>query len=394
MDPQVLVSSIPNWVFQSGKTIRWREDFAPTCTLRVWSAGSNQGETPVVGLQDARRLGAATESIMSTSVYEKIKTSHKLPSPTGVALQILKLSQDDESGIEEIAAVIESDPAIASRLLKLVNSSLAGMPRQIASISRAAALVGTRAVTDLALAFSLVSQYSRGYCVAFNYELFWSDSLGRAVASRHLAHRVKIFPPDEAFACGLISQIGRLALATAFPVEYTEVLNRVTADSSDEQAQLELTELESAAFDIGHDELTAEMMRDWHIPAIFCDAVRAQLTPDGGGFGFDSRTRMFVRILHLSGVMSAIFSRPRVYRDSLSRLLCEANNLNINPQILHETFDAVSHEWRETGEIFSIQTRPVPSLAELYSQAQEHRKTLNKQPGDRLYELSGEIEGA
>lgn len=331
---------------------------------------------------------------MSTSVYEKIKTSEKLPSPTGVALQILKLSQDDESGAEEIAAVVESDPAIASRLLKLVNSSLAGMPRQIASVSRAVALVGTRTVTDLALAFSLVSQYSRGYCVAFNYELFWSDSLGRAVASRHIAHRVKIFAPDEAFACGLISRIGRLALATAFPVEYADVLNRVTADASDELAELELTELESAAFDISHDELTAEMMRDWHMPAIFCDAVRAQRTPDEGGFESGSRIHTFARILQLSGVMSAIFSRPRVYRDSLSRLLHEANSLDVNPQILHETFDAVSHEWRETGEIFSIRTRPVPSLAELYSQAQEPRITLKQQPADRLFELSGEIDGA
>jgi len=78
---------------------------------------------------------------MTSSVYETIKAAHKLPSPTGVALQILEVAHNENSTVEEIASVVATDPGTSSRLLKLVNSPLAGMPRQIVSVVRAV-LVG------------------------------------------------------------------------------------------------------------------------------------------------------------------------------------------------------------------------------------------------------------
>ena len=92
----------------------------------------------------------------STTVYESLKASQKLPSPAGVALEILRLTHDADSTIDEIASVVESDPAIASRILKLANTSLAGLPRQVASVHRAVSMLGIRTVSYLALGFSLV----------------------------------------------------------------------------------------------------------------------------------------------------------------------------------------------------------------------------------------------
>lgn len=309
---------------------------------------------------------------MASSVYEAIRASGNLPSPTGVALQILQLARDEESTVEEIAAAVESDPAISSRLLKLVNAPFVGLPRQIASVERAVALLGVRTVSSLALGFSLVSGHRQGKCSAFNYELFWSESVARAAAARHLAHHIKKFAPDEAFTCGLLCQIGRLALATAFPEEYAETLHAVTTDNPEE-----LNELEQAAFGINHDELAAEMMADWHIPVIFCEAVRAQTKAGTVELDPDSRVCLLARILHLSGSISRVLVRPTVYRDTLATLVREANSLQVTPYVYHELFDATSQEWREVGAILSVRTRPVPPLAEIYSHAQERRALLD-----------------
>ncbi len=323
---------------------------------------------------------------MSSSAYDRIKASHQLPSPTGVALRILQLARNDDSTVEQIAAAVESDPAIASRLLKVVNSPLIGMPRQIASVRRAVALSGIRPVTSLALGFSLVSDHRKGKCPSFDYELFWSDSAARAVAARRLAHHLKGFAPDEAFTCGLLCQIGRLALATAFPEDYSHILQKATRDDGDE-----LLEQEKSAFGLNHNELAAELMADWRLPAVFCEAVRNQVAPDAGAFDEDSRALRFAQILHLARSIALVLTSPTVYRDTLSALAEEAHRLDITPYLCHEMLDAIAREWLEVGDILSVRTRPVPPLAEIYAQARERQEDLSEDASERQPVGVGEI---
>jgi len=152
--------------------------------------------------------------------YQKLKETNALPSPTGVALELLRLTANEYTSIDAIIAAVESDPALAGRVLKLVNSAFAGVSRRVAAVSVAVRLLGTRTLKNLALGLSLLSNNRNGSCQAFDYEAFWSESLARAVAARQIAAQLANFPPDEAFTTGLLSKIGRLALATAQPQEY------------------------------------------------------------------------------------------------------------------------------------------------------------------------------
>jgi len=310
--------------------------------------------------------------------YDKIKASHPLPSPTGVALRILQLAQNDASTVEQIAAVVESDPATASRLLRVVNSSLTGMPRQIASVRRAVVLSGIRTVTSLALGFSLVSDHRKGKCSSFDYELFWSDSTARAVAARHLAHHLGGYAPDEAFTCGLLCQIGRLAFATVFPEDYSQILQTVTRDGGDE-----LLRRENSAFGLNHNELAAELMADWYLPAVFCEAVRHQAAPVAGELDDDSRALRFARILHSTRSIALVLTSPTVYRDTLSTLAEEAQHLGITPYLCHEMLAAIAREWLEVGGVLSVRTRPVPPLAEIYAEARERQEDLREDTSER-----------
>lgn len=289
--------------------------------------------------------------------------STDLPTPTGVALKLMELSMDENSTIDRIAELVELDPAISSRLLKIVNSPLSGMTRQVASVSRAVSLVGVRMVSSLALSFSLIQDHSEGRCEGFDYDLFWSEAIARACTARHIAHILKNFAPDEAFTCGLLSTIGKLVLASVFPESYSEALRML--DNDDEQ---ELIKIEHTMFDVDHNELSARMMEVWHIPVIFCDAVRYHGNPDIEDENGDICDRQLARILHLAGSFSYILTRSTIYRDTLSSLVLEANQLGISPEVCHEVFDAITQEWRDSGAIFSVKTHRVPTLAELYSQ--------------------------
>ena len=308
--------------------------------------------------------------IMANAAFEKIKQSPDLPTPTGVALKVMELSMDENSTAEQIAAVIELDPAISSRLLKLVNSPLAGASRRIASVSRAVVHVGVRTVSSLAMGFSLVNDHREGRCEGFDYNLFWSEAVARASTARHFTNILKNFNPDEAFTCGLLSPVGKLAFACVFPETYTEALHMVDHDNDRELAAVEHT-----MFGIDHNELAANMMAEWYMPEIFCNATRMQGNPDAEEGGNNVRERQFARILHLAGSFSYVLTRPTIYKDTLSSLVLEANQLGITPQVCHEVFDAISQEWRGSGAIFSVATRDVPTLAELYAQALDQEET-------------------
>lgn len=319
---------------------------------------------------------------LSPAVYETIRQSRELPSPTGVALQILELSRHESTTAAQIALAVKSDPSLSSRLLKLVNSSLAGMPRQIVSIERAVALLGNVTIRNLALGFSLVSNHRGGRCASFDYDLFWSESLARAVAAREAAGHNAKFAPDEAFACGLLSQIGRLALAAVFPKEYADVLEAFAGalDTTLTEGPHGLAELERAAFDIDHDELAAAMMADWHIPSIFCEAVRSQSHPIIADFESATRTELLSSILFLSGSISLILTQPTIYHDILPRLSSEAGALGFTSTACHEMFDTIAREWREAGTILDVRTRQVPPLAELYAEASRRQTAVHGAP--------------
>ncbi len=315
---------------------------------------------------------------MDRETYERIKECGELPSPAGVALQILELAQEEDSSVDAIADAVQADPAISSRLLKQVNSPLAGLSRQVGSVFRAVSLLGVRTVTHLALGFSLLSHYRKGSCAVFDYKLFWSESLAIAVAARHLAGHLKTFATDEAFTCGLVSQIGRLAFATASPEAYGDLLKAASHDDREH-----LAEMERDTFGIDHCALGAEMMADWHMPGLFQQAVRAQLDPDAGDLEGGSRAHALAQSLNLAGGIGLILPRPSTCRESLSALVVKANRLGVSPEVYHHVFDSISQEWREAGAIFSVPTRRVPLLAELYSQATQGRDVLDRQMPER-----------
>src|SRR4029078_10488211 len=136
-------------------------------------------------------------------MLEKVRQADNLPSLPAVAMQVLKMTQADDCSVAEIARVIQQDPALTGRLLKIVNSSLFGLSRKISSLPQATVVLGLRTVKVMVLSFSLVDTMQKRRPGGFDYAGYWRRSLTTAVASRLLAERVRRPLTDEAFVCGL-----------------------------------------------------------------------------------------------------------------------------------------------------------------------------------------------
>ncbi len=301
---------------------------------------------------------------MASAAYQKIKETDALPSPTGTALEILHLARDEQTPLSRLEAVIEKDPAIASRLLRFVNSPFVGMPRRIGSISQAVVLLGLQTVKAVSLGFSLISGNQDGPCRNFDYEGFWSGSVATAAAARRIARMVQSLPMDEAFTGGLLCQIGRLAFATAFPEAYAHAI-----ELAEPQGAPTLAETEREMFEIDHSALAAEMMTDWSLPEDIIEAVRLQDSPDRLDLVPGSSQASFVGTLHLARSVSVIFTRPSMPRQSLISADRSAHRLGIRPDIFPAVFDTAAIDWRQAGKVFGVPTRRVLSWGEVYAHA-------------------------
>src|SRR5262245_63115852 len=113
--------------------------------------------------------------------FVELKRTGRLPSPQGVAMRLLELSQDENVSSSEVAQLLKTDPALCGRLIKIANSASFAGTRPIASVPDALMIIGFNAIRQLALGLSLVSNYSHGVCTNFDYRDFWARSLNAAI---------------------------------------------------------------------------------------------------------------------------------------------------------------------------------------------------------------------
>lgn len=294
------------------------------------------------------------------SQVEQLKISDQLPSPRGVALAVLELSRRENVTLGEIARVVQTDPALSSRLIKLANTG-SMIARPVVSLQEAVVRQGLATVRQLALGFSLLDQYRAGNCASFDYQAYWSHSLLMGLAMQGMADRVRIAAPDEMFICGLLAQIGRLALATAYPTEYDAVLQAQQADPSQPLAIRERTALET-----DHTELGIVMLAEWGIPKPFTEPLAHYEDTELPTYPHDSRSNSLVRMLRLAHRLADFGMASEDQRPKLAQEWVKlAEELDVKPELAGPFIDEVIASWKEWGELLKIPTAVLPPFAEI-----------------------------
>ena len=291
---------------------------------------------------------------------EHLKLSGQLPSPRGIALAILELSRRENATLAEIARVVQTDPALSGRLIKLANSA-SQIARPVVSVQEAVVRQGMNTVRQLALGFSLLDQYRGSSREAFDYQGYWSHSLLMALCMQALGTRVNVAAADELFVCGLLAQVGQLALATAYPDEYNMVLMARRADPTQPIIVHERARLET-----DHIELGLVMMSDWGMPKAFTGPLAHYEDPDHPNFPHDSRANSLMMMLRLShrladlGLANAD-GRPKLLKEWMTL----AVELDIPQEEAGRFIDEVIANWQEWGELLKIPAAALPSFAEI-----------------------------
>ena len=129
---------------------------------------------------------------MSHLVFERelpsaLTSAEDLPSLPAVALEVLRLTQDENSTVENLAQCLSRDPALAAKILKLSNSAMFSMGKEVTTLQRATMVLGLKTVKLMSLSFSLIGSIpGSGSEGRFSFEEYWRRSLVRSVSARSL----------------------------------------------------------------------------------------------------------------------------------------------------------------------------------------------------------------
>jgi HD-like signal output (HDOD) protein len=198
-----------------------------------------------------------------------LKNPDALPVMPEVAVQLMRSLEREDTSMQEVAALIERDPSLAVKVLRVANSAGVGAQREVANLRDAANLLGMRRLRGLSLAACVSNMFPKDG--QFDRPRFWRHGLATAGHAKVLAGLCDI-DPDTAYIAGLVMRIGRVLMLMVEPeiVARCDELN----DSPDSLIGHEIEWLGCS-----HLEVSAALAKRWDFPSEIVDALVAARDP-------------------------------------------------------------------------------------------------------------------
>lgn len=209
---------------------------------------------------------------MASITLDQVLNCPGLPSLPAVAVEVLHLARNRDVQLEQIARVIQNDPALCARILKTVNSSFFGLSKPCPTITRALAYLGLNTVKSLVLGFSLVDWIETSEDVEYLRD-YWQRSVCTATAARRLASLTGTCEPEEAFVAALVQDIGVLAIRRA-----AGTLHRAVAAQCDGNHD-RLVQACRNQFGFDHPTVGAALAEKWRFPDSIVQTIRNHHAP-------------------------------------------------------------------------------------------------------------------
>lgn len=188
--------------------------------------------------------------------------------------RIFELTRHMECSAKDVVQVIEKDPVLTVKILRVVNAAHYNLPKPINSIKHAVVYLGFNTIKNLALAIAAIGILPAHVADGFDGRMCLLHSLSTAGVARQLALAVKGADPMDCFVAGLLLDFGHLVLAQYMPEEF----GRALAASQREARPLHLALREFIGADPG--AVGAMLAEKWRFPTELVDTIRYQHEPE------------------------------------------------------------------------------------------------------------------
>jgi putative nucleotidyltransferase with HDIG domain len=276
------------------------------------------------------------DAMAHLTLDEVVENTSDLPALPAATLAVMRESQAANSTAHSVARYLSQDQALTARVLRLANSAFYGMQRQITTPNEAVVILGMRAVRNLAMIASTyhwMAKPLKGY--ALEPHEFWEHSLSVAVASQLLAQKNSPGSADLAFTCGLLHDLGKVALS-AWLENRSFTMNAIAAKLD---LTIELAEKRVLGFD--HQQIGGRIAEKWNMPKVIVEAISYHHNPSEC---FPDST--MVDVVHLADYLASTTEATTHGGEGLRFVLDEAAMTRLG--ITHESLDGLANEFVET----------------------------------------------
>ncbi len=208
--------------------------------------------------------------VNQSTIRDYISGLGRLPTLPTVYRALNDALNSDVADARHIASIIEQDPAIAAKIMQLVNSALFGLRRQVSRIDEAVTIIGVRMIRDLLLATHLFSRYrQRETWTAFSFSKLHQRSMLVARLAQQIGADAGLDrnQQGQAFLAGLLHDFGISVLANKNPDDYQDLM-----DESVRMGQ-PMYAMEKMRLGLTHAEAAAYLLGLWNLPFSVVEAV-------------------------------------------------------------------------------------------------------------------------
>lgn len=244
--------------------------------------------------------------------------------------KILELTRDVNCTPKDLVQVIDKDPVVTVKILKVVNSAYYSLPRQITSVNHAVVYLGFNTIKNLALSIAAIGILPPHNAAGFDVEKYLLHSLSTAVIAKQLAMRLDDADPMDCFIGGLLHDFGKVVCAQFMPAEFKQALQISEIDGTS------LHEALRSTLGTDHAVIGAMLVEKWRFAPSLIDTIAHQYEAQ------DQRSELFACVFTANQISKKLgfgfAGNPSVYElpplvartmgGSLDDVILSAGDLN------------------------------------------------------------------
>ena len=229
-----------------------------------------------------------------------------------------------------------------NRVLKLVNSSYYGFPKQISTIHQAIIILGFTTVKGVILSASIFKMFTPKGNQTFDYKNFWKHSLLTATAARMISKKTTLNTQEDIFSAAFLHDIGKIIFAQYDWENYSNVCKY------EYETDNELLQKEEQECGLNHCEIANMVAYSWNLPEIFCDIITYHHNPNAS-----EKYKKECFVVYVANVIvSAIMSNKNLNIDNIPLDILE--NLNISGDNIIEIHEELVNIAKDINDINSF----------------------------------------
>ncbi len=203
-------------------------------------------------------------------VLSKLNRAEALPTLPSIAGHVFKIASNPNSSAADLTKVIVNDPALTSKLLKIVNSAFYGFPKKIGTVRQAVIILGTDEIMDLAFGMAAANVFQiKSLEGLYDPKTVWHHSMCIGLIAQNLCQKLPDYKENNlgVFTAGLLHDFGKIFLAEQFP----EMYGQIHADGT--KHELPIFELEEERFSLNHAVIGKLLASNWNLPEALVQAI-------------------------------------------------------------------------------------------------------------------------